>query len=126
MQVKLIRKLARVIDGVDLTCHEVGEFFELPAADARLLIAEGWAEVHLPQPQNDDDVHPNPAFWYPETQRADAADEPTRAVRTLERILQVRRRLERRRSSYAQRRRFEDRIREELRDARARTVHRNG
>lgn len=123
MQVKLIRKLAKVIDGVDLTSHEVGEFFDLPVAEARLLVAEGWAEVQLTQLQNGEIVHPNPAFGYAATQQSEA-DEPTRAVRTLERILQVRRRLERRRTPYVERRRFEDRIREELRDARARTVHR--
>lgn len=43
MRVQLIRKLAAMIDGVDLTHSEVGDLIELPARDARLLIAEGWA-----------------------------------------------------------------------------------
>jgi hypothetical protein len=44
MRVRLTRKLAEVIDGVDLSGHSVGETFDLPRRDARLLIAEGWAQ----------------------------------------------------------------------------------
>jgi hypothetical protein len=125
MQVRLLRKLANVIDGVDLTCHEVGESFDLPAAEARLLIAEGWAELHQAQPQQGDFSRPDEVSGDTAV-RGEMVDEPTRAVRTLERILQCRRRLERRRPTYVERRRFEDRIREELRDSRAHTVYGNG
>jgi hypothetical protein len=38
--VRLIRKSAERIDGVDLRAHAVGDVFDLPATDARLLIAE--------------------------------------------------------------------------------------
>jgi hypothetical protein len=44
MRVRLTRKLAEVIDGVDLSGHTVGDAFDLPRRDARLLIAEGWAQ----------------------------------------------------------------------------------
>lgn len=44
MRVRLTRKLAEVIDGVDLSDHFVGETFDLPRRDARLLIAEDWAQ----------------------------------------------------------------------------------
>lgn len=44
MRVRLTRKLAEVIDGVDLSGHTVGETFDLPRRDAHLLIAEGWAQ----------------------------------------------------------------------------------
>jgi hypothetical protein len=41
--IRLIRKLANEIDGIDLTAHRVGEIIRLPAPQARLLIAEEWA-----------------------------------------------------------------------------------
>jgi len=47
MRVRLTRKLAEAIDGVDLSGHSVGETFDLPRRDARLLIAEGWAQPDL-------------------------------------------------------------------------------
>ncbi len=43
MRVRLVRKLADRIDGIDLSRRCVGEVLDLRAADARLLIAEGWA-----------------------------------------------------------------------------------
>ena len=43
MGLRLTRKLAEVIDGVDLTGRSVGDILKLPASEARLLIAEGWA-----------------------------------------------------------------------------------
>ena len=42
--VRLTRKLATTIDGVDLSQHSVGDTAAFSADDARLLIAEGWAE----------------------------------------------------------------------------------
>jgi hypothetical protein len=45
MGLRLTRKLADVIDGVDLSRLAVGDTFELPASKARLLLAEGWAVV---------------------------------------------------------------------------------
>jgi hypothetical protein len=44
MRVRLTRKLAEAIDGVDLSGHAVGETFDLARRDAQLLMAEGWAE----------------------------------------------------------------------------------
>jgi hypothetical protein len=43
MKVRLTRKLAEVIDGLDLSKAREGDTLELPARDALLLIAEGWA-----------------------------------------------------------------------------------
>jgi hypothetical protein len=42
--VRLTRKLADVIDGVNLTDAHVGDRLELSQHDAEMLIAEGWAE----------------------------------------------------------------------------------
>ena len=41
--VRLIRKYAEMIDGVDLGDATVGDRLELPPRDADVLIAEGWA-----------------------------------------------------------------------------------
>jgi hypothetical protein len=45
MMVRLTRKLADMIDGIDLSAFTVGEVIQLPVAAARLLIAERWAEL---------------------------------------------------------------------------------
>lgn len=42
--VRLTRKYAEMIDGVDLTEANVGDELTLPTRDAGVLIAEGWAE----------------------------------------------------------------------------------
>lgn len=42
--VRLIRKYAAMIDGVDLEHATVGDRLELSPHDAEVLIAEGWAE----------------------------------------------------------------------------------
>jgi len=43
MKIRLTRKLAEFIDGVDLRSFQVGDVVDLTAADANLLLAEGWA-----------------------------------------------------------------------------------
>jgi hypothetical protein len=42
--VTLTRKLANLLDGVDLSAAQVGDLLYLPPHDAAILIAEGWAE----------------------------------------------------------------------------------
>ena len=42
--VRLTRKYAEAIDGIDLSQREVGDRLPLPSRDARMLVAEGWAE----------------------------------------------------------------------------------
>ena len=42
--VRLTHKLASAIDGIDLSTRHVGDRLPLPPREARLLIAEGWAE----------------------------------------------------------------------------------
>jgi hypothetical protein len=44
MRVKLIRKFANALNGVDLTRVRVGDIMELKPYQAALLIHEGWAE----------------------------------------------------------------------------------
>jgi hypothetical protein len=44
MMVRLTKKLAERMDGVDLSQCAEGDVIELPKQRAELLIAEGWAE----------------------------------------------------------------------------------
>jgi hypothetical protein len=44
VQVRLTKKFADMIDGVDLSRCMVGQTLHVTASEARLLIAEGWAE----------------------------------------------------------------------------------
>jgi hypothetical protein len=43
MKVVLVRKLAEVMDGVDLSEYRNGDIVDLPTPAARLLVAESWA-----------------------------------------------------------------------------------
>jgi hypothetical protein len=43
VRVRLTRKLAPIINGIDLSHTKLGEEIELAANEAALLIAEGWA-----------------------------------------------------------------------------------
>lgn len=43
MRVRLTRRLATSIDGIDLSAHRVGDVLDLKGAEGELLIAEGWA-----------------------------------------------------------------------------------
>jgi hypothetical protein len=45
MRVRLLRKLATFLNGLDLSHVNVGDEFELPERDATMLIREGWAEL---------------------------------------------------------------------------------
>jgi hypothetical protein len=44
LRIRLTRKLAECLNGVDISAFRVGEVIELPDQAARMLIAEGWAE----------------------------------------------------------------------------------
>jgi hypothetical protein len=43
MRVRLTKKLAERIDGVDLSRHKIGDCLDLPEPEGQLLIAEQWA-----------------------------------------------------------------------------------
>jgi hypothetical protein len=44
IRVRLTKKLASILDGVDVSTLSVGEILELPDSSAAMLIAEKWAE----------------------------------------------------------------------------------
>ena len=43
MRVVLIKKLAEIIDGIDIRPYHVGDLLDLPTNEARLIVAENWA-----------------------------------------------------------------------------------
>ena len=56
MKVRLVKKFAERVDGIDLRGHRPGETLDLPRSEASLLIAEQWAlpdrrEQNCPTPE---------------------------------------------------------------------------
>jgi hypothetical protein len=49
MRVRLVRKLADLLDGIDVSAYRCGDVIDLSRRDAELLIAERWA-VPAPVP----------------------------------------------------------------------------
>jgi hypothetical protein len=45
LRVRLIKKLAAVLNDFDLTDRSVGEVFDCPQRAGRMLVLEGWAEA---------------------------------------------------------------------------------
>ena len=45
LRIRLTRKLAASLNGVDLSSLNVGDVIEMPDSAARMIIAEGWAEL---------------------------------------------------------------------------------
>ena len=54
MRVKLIKKLALVLDGIDLTPYDVGDEFDCSQEEGHLLILEGWAH-HVDEDEDEDE-----------------------------------------------------------------------
>jgi hypothetical protein len=44
-RIRLTRKFAERIDGIDLSQRRTGEIMDVSSRDARLLMAEGWASA---------------------------------------------------------------------------------
>src|SRR5262249_38123144 len=113
MRIQLVRKLADYLDGIDVSAYRQGDIVELPRRDAELLIAERWAVPFFGNP--------------PRGVRSSAAFNDVGAVdgnqrRTLDQMQHLREAIESSRFQAQQRRRAEDRIREEIQDARARII----
>ena len=68
---RLIRRLSKLIDGVDLSMHAVGDVFDVSEHDAALLIAEGWAQF-CRDPELERRAHTSRG------RRADASQRPNR------------------------------------------------
>ena len=117
MQIQLVRKLANHLDGIDVTAYQQGDILELPRRDAELLIAERWAIAYYGAAPEVRDVSTTLPL-------ATAADRLIR--RSLEQIRRFREELDTKRCAEQERRRAEDRIREELHDAHAKTINGEG
>lgn len=97
MQIRLTRKLADCLDGIDVSQYRVGDLLDIPASEAELLIAEGWASSVV---YDDGQQYSRPT------------EEELRSIRKQLEIW----------SEPSARRRAEDLIREELRDAQSVTL----
>jgi hypothetical protein len=59
MRVRLTRKFANLIDGIDLSKANAGEILDVSVHEAHILMAEGWAEYEGGTPALDKaDEHP--------------------------------------------------------------------
>ena len=113
MRIRLIRKLADELDGIDLSAHGAGDVFEAPRYEAELLIAEAWAV----------------AADEPGTVAVGSVSMLRRTVATAQAKRQTSEQLRYVREAMAvqqfegrPQRRAEDRIRDELHDERAKTI----
>ena len=123
MWIRLTRKLAECLDGIDVSKYKTGDVFELTRAEGELLIAEGWAEPFVRvservyQPRK-------PSAGQHVSEAAAISKEPAwAATRTLDQLREIRRKLEDRYHAQGELRRAEDRIREELRESRAQIIY---
>ena len=133
MLIRLTRKLAERVDGVDLSRSREGDILDLSPRDAELLVAEGWAVSFDTPPRPDVGVAASNGAASSEraalsngaapTDGAESSDGADSAARlTTDQLRRVREQMERRHFEQQHERRIEDRIREELHDARARIV----
>jgi len=115
MRVRLTRKLAECVDGVDLSSYREGDVLALDRHEAELLLAEGWARPLSRGPSPE--IRARSAL----PTRTEAADSP-RGV-NYQRLRQLQRTVDRSRFESHAHRRVEDRMLEELHDAQARVVN---
>jgi len=118
MQIRLVRKLANWLDGVDVTSYNSGDVLDVTRREAELLIAEGWAK-----PLDSGSVDAAKSTRSPQIALPQAAATPSALVRAeANRLCEVWERPGRSRLDERDLRRKEDIIRDELRDSRATTV----
>jgi hypothetical protein len=101
VQIRLIRKLAECLDGVDVSQYQAGDVLDLPSRDAEVLLAEGWA-----------------------SRSVEATDELSPSTTAVEEFRSVPEE-PKRRSQRRYQRRTEDHVREEFRESWATPVRAN-
>ncbi len=114
MRVRLTRKLAQRVDGIDLSPFREGDVLDVSVREAELLVAEGWA-VPVSSQSNRDVRRRSAALG-----RAEAAD--TQRATNKRRLQALQHALDDHRFEPHQDRRLEDRIRDELHDTHTRIV----
>lgn len=122
-RVRLIRKVADYLNGIDVSRHNVGDVFDLHPLEAELLIAEGWAvpeyTIRAAHDRRTGGERRRPAAAAPGD---DNGSEPAAPRRSVARLRADRTVTEQQRAAADERRRAEVEIREELRDSRAKTL----
>jgi hypothetical protein len=113
MRIRLIRRLAEQLDGIDVSAVREGDVIDLPRPQAALLVAEGWARPSHTRREVRTSSAPHI--------RAVSADAATRR-RTVEQLRRAREHMEQKGFAESEQRRREDRLREELHDSRAVTI----
>lgn len=111
MKVRLIRKLANFLDGIDVRGAGEGDTLDLPPRKAALLIAERWAS-----PVSNGEIRAHSSGQAPHV----ATDRRPRVAG--DRLDRLRQQIALRHGAGSELRRAEDRIREELHDERARVI----
>jgi hypothetical protein len=127
MRIRLTRKLAQYLDGIDVSANQVGDVLDLPRREAELLIAEQWAEAYFecvngPARLPDRADQKAPIVTTPSRSSRTEGTAVSRRLNTIERLRHIRQQIEKRHVHEQERRRAEDEIREELHDARAKTL----
>lgn len=59
MYIRITKKLAQTLNGLDLRAFEVGEVVDLPHRFATMLMTEGWAEAVRDQPGDTSEDRPS-------------------------------------------------------------------
>ena len=114
MRIRLTRKLADELDGIDLSPYGAGDVFEAPRYEAELLIAEAWAvAADEPGTVAVGSVSVLERRTVATAQAKRQTSEQLRYVREAMAVQQFEGRPQRR---------AEDRIRDELHDERAKTI----
>ena len=67
LRIRLVKKLAAILNGVDLSQRRVEQVFDCAEPEGRMLVLEGWAEP-VSAPSSDDDgplgnERPSPSVW---------------------------------------------------------------
>ena len=122
MRVRLTRKMADSLDGVDLSLAHVGDTLDLTKQEAELLTIEGWAESRIERRAACLSKNSRRQRGPFVSVRASAADTIRRTPRSGEWLRENRRKSEGRSLSAQQHRRAEDRFREEHHDSHAKTI----
>ena len=115
MWVRLTRRLADCIDGVNLSAHQVGDVFEVTRHEAELLVAEAWAVLSTSAER---------PFRSRRPVRSNGANVDRRQLGPLaERLRTITKHISHQTFQHQDGRRAEDRIRDEWHDAHAKVIN---
>jgi hypothetical protein len=80
MKIRLTKRFAERIDGVDLSQVHTGDVLDVPPKEARILVNEGWADIVGSDEESDTSTRRIPDEFKSRTsdEHAEAADRPRR------------------------------------------------